>query len=397
VTARRGAAALLADLKVVLVPWLTARALLVAGYVVAVAAADRLVADDKPRALSEGLIAWDGTWYRDIAAHGYHSLPDEALRFFPLFPLLGKAFSVVTAGRVDVALVVIANVASLALAVAIRRLVRFERGNVALADRAVWMVCLFPGAFVLAWGYAEALWLLAAVVVFWGIRSRHWWWAVAAGVVAGASRPLGIVLVVPAAIELARVWRSARTDEKVSGVAAVVSPLLGAGAYLVWVGSSYGNFRLPFSTQGPLRGETINPLSRLWEGLHQMVGPDRFSDGLHVPFALAFVVLLVLTFRWWPASYGEPQLARALRAQRLPSGPEPRRDGEGPPGRQGAHDGARRWGGGAELVGVARRLRAVAPPRPVTPSAATPPAPGRRGRRGRRAPARRAARCGAPP
>jgi hypothetical protein len=292
------------DLRVVLIPWLVARVLLVAGYLVAVATADRLVSGDKPLALTEGLIAWDGTWYRDIAVHGYKALPDEGLRFFPLFPLLGKAFAVVTAGRTDVALVIIANVASLALAVAVRRLVRFERGNDALADRAVWMVCLFPGAFVLAWGYAEALWLLAAVVAFWGIRSRHWWWAAAAGVVAGASRPLGLVLVVPAAIELARVWRSATRDERISGVAAVVSPLVGAGAYLAWVGAAYGNFRLPFSTQGPLRGDTIDPVSRLWEGLHQMVGPDRFSDGLHVPFAIAFIVLLVLTFRWWPSSYG---------------------------------------------------------------------------------------------
>jgi len=287
-----------------MVPWLTARALLVAGYLVAVAAADRLTPDGRPRVLTEGLIAWDGTWYRDIADVGYRALPDEALRFFPLFPLLGKAFSVVTAGRTDVALVLLANLASLALAVAVRRLVRFERGNAALADRAVWMVCLFPGAFVLAWGYAEALWVLATVVAFWGMRSRRWWWVVAAGLVAGASRPLGVVLVVPTVIELARVWRGARTDERVAGVAAAVSPLVGAGVYLAWVQAAYGNFRLPFSIQGPLRGDAMDPFSRIWDGLHQMVGPERFSDGLHVPFAIAFVVLLVLTFRWWPVSYG---------------------------------------------------------------------------------------------
>ena len=319
---RRTGAALAGDLRAVALPWLTARALLTAGYLVAVAVADRLVPTDRPTALSEGLIAWDGTWYRDIAAHGYHSLPDEALRFFPLFPLLGKALAVVTAGRTDVALVVIANLASLGLAVAVRRLVRFERGNEALADRAVWMVCLFPGAFVLAWGYAEPLWLLAAVVAFWGMRSRRWWWVVAAGVVAGASRPLGIALAVPAAIELARVWRSARTDERLVGVVAVVSPVIGTGAYLAWVRASYGDATLPFSTQGPLRGDSIDPFSRLWEGLHQMVGPARFSDGLHVPFALAFVVLLVLTFRWWPVSYGAFAaivLAAALGAENLNS------------------------------------------------------------------------------
>ena len=107
---------------------------------------------------------------------GYDALPSESLRFFPAFPLLGRAFAPVFAGRADIALVVIANVASLAMAVAVRRLVLFERGSTQLADRAVWMVVLFPGAFVLSWAYAEAIWMLAAVVVFWAIRSRRWGW-----------------------------------------------------------------------------------------------------------------------------------------------------------------------------------------------------------------------------
>jgi hypothetical protein len=301
---RGGVAALLDDLRAVLVPWLTTRVLVATGYVVAVAATDRLTPGNDPTALGEGLVAWDGTWYRDIAEHGYQALPDEGLRFFPLFPLLGKAFGVLTAGRVDIALILLANLASLALAVAVRRLVRFERGNAALADRAVWMVCLFPGAFVLSWAYAEAIWLLAAVVGFWAIRSRRWWWAVAAGLVVGASRPLGLVFVVPVAIELLRVWRSAGPHERATGLAALVAPLVGSGAYLAWVHRTYGDAWLPFTVQGDLRGESVDPFTRLWDGLQQMVGPERFSDGLHVPFAIVFVVLLVLTFRWWAVSYG---------------------------------------------------------------------------------------------
>ena len=80
-TRARGA---LDDLRVVLVPWLTARALLVAGYLVAVAGSDRLVPGNKPTALTEGLIAWDGTWYRDIALHGENALTlgIEPLRAF---------------------------------------------------------------------------------------------------------------------------------------------------------------------------------------------------------------------------------------------------------------------------------------------------------------------------
>jgi hypothetical protein len=310
------------DLRAVLVPWLTARLLVGAGFVLAIAVADKLVPGARPTALTEGLVAWDGTWYRDIATVGYAGLPDEGLRFFPLFPLLGRALGPLLGGRVDVALVLVANLTSLALAVAVRRLVLFERGSRELADRAVWMLVLFPGAFVLSWAYAEALWMLAAVVVFWGARSRRWWWAAAAGLVAGASRPLGLLLVLPVLVELLRVWRPAKNPERVSGLAALAAPVVGTGCYLLWVGTTFGDAWLPFRTQGPLRGDAVNPLSRLWEGLQQMVGPDAMSDGLHIPFALAFVVLLVLVWRWWPASYGlfaTAVLLTALAADNLNS------------------------------------------------------------------------------
>jgi hypothetical protein len=53
-----------------------------------------------------------------------------------------------------------------------------------------------------------------------------------------------------------------------------------------------------------------------------MFGAERLGDGLHIPFAIAFVALLVLTFRWWPVSYGifaAIVLAVALGAENLNS------------------------------------------------------------------------------
>ena len=100
------------------------------------------------------------------------------------------------------------------------------------------------------------------------------------------------------------------------------APVVTAGAYLAWVRSEYGDGLLPFRVQDDLRGTTINPFARLWDGLGQMFGPERFGDGLHVPFALLFVILLVLTFRFWPVSYGvfaTLVLAAALSAQNLNS------------------------------------------------------------------------------
>ncbi len=292
------------DAIAVLPAWLTARALVLAAYVAAIAIADRLTPDGRPTPLTEGPISWDGTWYRDIAAHGYGQTENESLRFFPLFPLLGRALTAPFGGRDDVALVVVATVASFVLAVLVRRLMLAEGHTLETADRAVWLTMIFPAAFVLTWGYAEALMLVGAVGMFYGLRTQHWWWAAVAGVVAAGSRPLGILLVLPAAIEVARAWRSSDVPERIAGTASVLSPMVGAGAYFLWVQTTYGDARLPFTVQGPFRGAFVDPFSRLWEGFTQLAGPERYGDALHLPFAIVFVVLLVLTFRRWPVSYG---------------------------------------------------------------------------------------------
>ena len=46
-----------------------------------------------PLATHDGLLAWDASWYRDIAHGGYDGVAKEGLRFFPLFPMLGTAVS----------------------------------------------------------------------------------------------------------------------------------------------------------------------------------------------------------------------------------------------------------------------------------------------------------------
>jgi hypothetical protein len=292
------------DALAVLPAWLVARVLVAAAYVVAIVVADRLTPGARPFQIDEGLLTWDGTWYRDIALGGYERTGVEGLRFFPLFPALGRVLGLGLTAAVGPALVVVANICSFVALVLVRRLVLFEGKGHAVAQRSVWFLALFPAAFVLVWGYAEALMLAAVVGGFLAARRHLWWWAVLAGAVAAASRPLGVLLALPIAIELARAWSSSTTRERIAGGLAVAAPLATLGAYLAWVRTEYGDALLPFRVQDELRGTTINPIARAWDGLGQLFGPERFGDGLHVPFAFLFVVLLVLTFRVWPASYG---------------------------------------------------------------------------------------------
>jgi hypothetical protein len=304
---------------VVVPAWVTARILVVAAYVAARVVADRFAL--APPALADGLLAWDGTWYRDIAAVGYGGLDREALRFFPGFPLAGRLVGG-SLGSQGAALVLIANLASIVLGVLVLQLMRAEGRSRAAAGRAVWLMMLFPPAFVLVWGYAEALMLVGALLAFLGLRTRRPWVAAAGGLLAALCRPLGILLAIPAVVEVARTWRAGRGQDRAGGLAAIAGPLVGTALYAGWVWVRDGDPLLPFTVQEDLRGRAVNPITRMWEGLVDLVGPERFGQGLHLPFAALFVVLLVLAFRRWPVSYGlyaAAVLALALGAENLNS------------------------------------------------------------------------------
>ena len=309
------------DLRRVAAPFVVARVLVALAWVLA----DAVAAHDggaRPHQLDEGLLTWDGTWYRDIAAGGYDAVPLEGIRFFPLYPLLGRVLAATGIVSTSWALLLVANVAALALAVLVRRLVLEEGHSDAEADRAVAFVMLFPSAFVLVFAYAEAIMLCGVAGALLAARRRQWWWAALGGLVAAAARPLGVALAPALAVEALLVWRSGRLGRPWGPLAATVAPVAGVGAYLAWATRFDAGPLAPFTVQGDLRGDAVDPLSRLVRGVGDLVGPERFGDGLHLPFAAAFVVLAVLTFRRWPVSFGVYAvivLVASLSAQNLNS------------------------------------------------------------------------------
>ncbi len=301
-------------------PWVAARVLVALAFVLAGAIAAHFVpgAQIDPR-----LTAWDGAFYQGIADVGYQGLTTEALRFFPLYPLVGRAVAVAFGGNAAVGLLLVGNVASFGAAIVMRRLVLFERNDPKLADRAVWLTCLFPASFVLVWAYAEALFLVLAIATFLAARRGRFGLAAALAFAAALTRPVGVLLAAPIAIEAWRSWRAGATTPMhiATRLVAISAPVLGIGAYLAWVGREFGDPRLPLTVQNTLRGSS-DPVSRLMRGLGDLVGDQRFADGLHVPFAFGFVFLVVVVARKWPASYsvyaGLSMLV-ALSAQNLNS------------------------------------------------------------------------------
>ena len=89
-------------------------------------------------------------------------------------------------------------------------------------------------------------------------------------------------------------------------LAAVAAPVAGAGVYLAWVEHRFGDWMIPLRTQtsADLRGDWTNPLTRAAESIGALAGDDRLGDGLHAPWIVLYLVLLVLALRRWPVSYG---------------------------------------------------------------------------------------------
>ena len=294
------------DLRAAVVPWAVARVLVVGSLALTRFAVDHLEHAVRPVQLGQGLFAWDGAFYREIAEHGYGAAHSETLRFFPLVPLVSRWLGVVFLGNDAAALIVVANGSALLFGALVYRLTRLETGNTHTAVRAAWFAAVFPPAVALVLGYAEATFMMLSAAMFLALRRRRFEWAIPLALLAGLTRPVGVLLALPAAIEGARGWRAASLRDRVVRVGAVVAAPVGSGLYLLWVRYAYGDAWLPLRIQNDRahRGGFVDPFTRTFDGISDLIHGDRFGSGLHILWAALFVVLIVVLFRRLPASYG---------------------------------------------------------------------------------------------
>ncbi len=294
-------------LRTAVVPWTLARVVVLG----ALGVADELAGRAHPAQAvvvraHEGLLGWDAGWYEAIAAHGYAGAGHQSLRFFPLVPAVARLVAVLPGVGVGAGLIMVSNGSALAATALLVVLVRRETGDKALAQRSAWLLCLAPPAFVLVMGYAEATLLALSVAAFLALRAERWWWAASFGVLAGLTRPLGLLLVLPALIEAWRGWSTDRRGRRVARVGAVLAPVLGTAAFLGWVGWRYHDALAPFRIQlaAGARGGLADPAVTLAHAASGLVHGHHVDQGLHVPWVVLAVVLTVVAFRHFPVSYG---------------------------------------------------------------------------------------------
>jgi hypothetical protein len=293
------------DLRAAVLPWAVSRALVVGALALSRFLFDEIGRAPRPVQLAQGLFAWDAAFYREIAEQGYGALSAESLRFFPLFPLMSKVLGVVFLGHTDVAVIVVANLAALVFAALLHRLVVVETGDRALALRAAWFGLLFPVAVSLVLGYAEALFMALAVGMFLALRTDRWVVAGSLGLLAGATRPLGVLLALPALVEAVRGWSVIDVRARVRRLFAVVGPPIGLGCFLTYSAIEFGDFLKPLSVQDDpqLRGGFQDPFTRVVDAAKDLFDGDQFGSGSPLIWAILLAAALFVIARRLPASY----------------------------------------------------------------------------------------------
>jgi hypothetical protein len=213
--------------------------LLVAGALSAIPLAEKgPLWTDRP--YLDALTAMDGIYYLGIAAEGYHLAPVRDAYydwvFFPLYPAVVRAVSMVTLGDVAVAGVLVSNVAFFAALLALYALSVRHLGH-ETAVRAVGFVALAPGAVAFTMAYSDSLFLLLAIGAFLTAERGRWPLTGLLYGLASLSRLPGVLLGVPLLLLALR---------EASGPRWRALPWLAAGpialaAFAAWQGVALGD------------------------------------------------------------------------------------------------------------------------------------------------------------
>ncbi|HLX35634.1 MAG TPA: mannosyltransferase family protein [Candidatus Limnocylindrales bacterium] len=180
-------------------------------------------------------VAWDGQWYLDIAAHGYHAYAMQPgphgghhdFAFYPGWPSVIRAVSLTRLPPV-VAAVVAANVLFLCAVVVVFLVLRGEFGG-DVARRGVLLLAFSPAAYVMSMAYSEPLFLLLSGSYFLLRRSKSSPLLAAATML---TRVSGLAIGASAAVA----WLRDRRDWRAfASACAVALSFAGWWVYLWWL------------------------------------------------------------------------------------------------------------------------------------------------------------------
>ncbi|HNC23635.1 MAG TPA: mannosyltransferase family protein [Opitutaceae bacterium] len=193
----------------------------------------------------EAFIRWDAGWYMGIARDGYTYNPAAqcSVVFLPLYPLLLKVVWYAV-GNYAVAGALVANAALLGLCGLLWRFARELLGSESAAHDAVLLLLLSPVTFFFSSIYSESLFLFAMLATMWSAHRRNWIGVAVAGYLAGLTRSVGFLLVIPLAVEWIQQGNLGGTEpagRRWGRLAACLMPGAGLATYFAYLGVKFGD------------------------------------------------------------------------------------------------------------------------------------------------------------
>lgn len=174
--------------------------------------------------------AWDSDFYREIAQKGYRFAADgkqhNSIAFFPLYPLLAKALTVVGI-KFRVGAVLINNAAFLGTIIALFYWMKSQYGMKA----ARWIVAVLALCPLSLYGsviYTEGVYLFVSTLSLWSFESRKYPSTAFWGALATATRPTGVALI-PALLLV-----SLKEKRGLGAIAASLATAAGIGAFSLY-------------------------------------------------------------------------------------------------------------------------------------------------------------------
>jgi Gpi18-like mannosyltransferase len=248
------------------------------------------------------LLRWDSEWYKIIATEGYkyngNAGETQTVVFYPLYPGLSRLVSDILRIEVFDAMLLVANLATMAAILLLFKLIREEFDD-RIALVTVAMIAFFPSSIFLSAGYTEPLALLLMVSFFLALTRQRF---IAAGLLAGlaiATRSSGIALL---PVLLWELWRHRpRVRFLIEAVPLSILATSGLWLYAIYLGIAFGN-PLAFSDGQAAFHENTTMAARLISALRlepfrKLNLADISPAGFDQWLVLIFIVLIV--YAWF--------------------------------------------------------------------------------------------------
>jgi Gpi18-like mannosyltransferase len=138
---------------------------------------------------------WDSQYYVDIATNGYWFRPEQQsnVAFFPVYPLLMRLVGSLVQGNVILAGFIISNLAFFIALIFLYKLTALELDE-GSAGRTVFYLAFFPTSFFFSSVYTESTFLMFSVAAVYFSRRHQWVSAALIGMLAAATRNLGVLV-----------------------------------------------------------------------------------------------------------------------------------------------------------------------------------------------------------